>query len=172
MKKEEKFLNYLEQLKNVGNADLMESVITGFKTLVEYQVNGNIAERQVDIMESEMVDDIKAEDPECAEDNEAMMEVGEGVLKQKITPKLLDMIKFELSRREKQLEKELDKPGLRDLKDKHLRSMRPVLYKKVLNQFSLTPDDIPKEFKPAFESVNLSESESSLVNHLVESIFK
>lgn len=66
MNKEEKFLNYLEGLKTDGNAELLESISEGFKTLVEYRVNGSIEDRSVDIMESEddMVDDPIAEDPE------------------------------------------------------------------------------------------------------------
>lgn len=58
MNKEEKFIDYLGKLKNEGNAELLENVISGFKTLVEYRVGGSVAERQVDIMESEdeMVD--------------------------------------------------------------------------------------------------------------------
>lgn len=72
MNKEEKFLNYLEGLKTAGNVELLESISEGFKTLVEYRVNGSIEERSVDIMESEddMVDDPIAEDPESVDENE------------------------------------------------------------------------------------------------------
>lgn len=60
MNKEQKFLAYLEALKTDKNSGLLEGVINGFKTLVEYRVDGNISERQVDIMESEedMMDDM------------------------------------------------------------------------------------------------------------------
>lgn len=57
MNKEEKFLAYLEALKTDKNSGLLEGVINGFKTLVEYRVDGNISERQVDIMENS--DDIE-----------------------------------------------------------------------------------------------------------------
>lgn len=72
MNKEEKFLNYLEGLKTAGNVELLESISEGFKTLVEYRVNGSIEERSVDIMESEddMVDDPIAEDPESVDENQ------------------------------------------------------------------------------------------------------
>lgn len=60
MNREEQFIDYLGKLKNEGNAELLENVISGFKTLVEYRVGGSIAERQVDIMESE--DEIDVDD--------------------------------------------------------------------------------------------------------------
>jgi len=57
--REEKFIDYLGKLKNEGNAELLEHVIIGFKSLVEYRVGGNISERRVDIMEnSEDMEDI------------------------------------------------------------------------------------------------------------------
>lgn len=63
MNKEEKFLAYLEALKTDKNSGLLEGVINGFKTLVEYRVDGNISERQVDIMEnSEDIEDMAAFD--------------------------------------------------------------------------------------------------------------
>ena len=72
MNREEKFINYLEGLKTDGNAELLESISSGFKTLVEYRIGGTPAEKAVDIMESGedlMTDDIAAEDPESLEDS-------------------------------------------------------------------------------------------------------
>lgn len=71
MNKEEKFLAYLEALKTDKNSGLLEGVINGFKTLVEYRVDGNISERQVDIMEnSEDIEDMAAFDDSEMEDTE------------------------------------------------------------------------------------------------------
>lgn len=56
MTREEKFINYLEGLKSAGNAELLESISIGFKSLLEYRVGGSPSEKSVDIMESE--DDI------------------------------------------------------------------------------------------------------------------
>ena len=52
MTNEEKYLGYLDSLKDEKNAKLLECVQEGFKTLVEYQVVGNMSERGVDIMEN------------------------------------------------------------------------------------------------------------------------
>jgi hypothetical protein len=74
MNREDRFIKYLEDLKTDGNAELLESISAGFKTLVEYRVCGTPSEKVVDIMESEdeiddsMVDDIVAEDPESADE--------------------------------------------------------------------------------------------------------
>ena len=53
MTNEQKFLGYLSNLKGDKNQKLIECVQEGFKTLVEYQVVGNMSERGVDLMEGE-----------------------------------------------------------------------------------------------------------------------
>lgn len=57
MNREEKFINYLEGLKTDKNANLLENITSGFKTLVEYQINGAPSEKVTDIMENS--DDIE-----------------------------------------------------------------------------------------------------------------
>jgi len=49
--REAKFLEYLSHLKGTHNESLVECIENGFKTLVEYQVIGNMSERGVDLME-------------------------------------------------------------------------------------------------------------------------
>lgn len=51
MTNEKRFLGYLDSLKCSTNQKLIECVQNGFKTLVEYQVVGNMSERGVDLME-------------------------------------------------------------------------------------------------------------------------
>ena len=51
MTNEKRFLGYLDSLKGSTNQKLIECVQNGFKTLVEYQVVGNMSERGVDLME-------------------------------------------------------------------------------------------------------------------------
>lgn len=53
MTNESKFLGYLDALKGTKNQKLIECVQNGFKTLVEYQVVGNMSERGVDLMEGD-----------------------------------------------------------------------------------------------------------------------
>ena len=53
MTNEQKFLGYLTDLKGTKNQKLIECVQEGFKTLVEYQVVGNMTERGTDLMEGE-----------------------------------------------------------------------------------------------------------------------
>lgn len=80
MNKEEKFLAYLEALKTDKNSGLLEGVINGFKTLVEYRVDGNISERQIDIMEnSEDIEDMAAFDDSEMEDSGDMDVLDEAV---------------------------------------------------------------------------------------------
>jgi len=57
MTNEQKFLGYLDSLKGSNNQKLIECVQDGFKTLVEYQVVGNMSERGVDLMENEEMND-------------------------------------------------------------------------------------------------------------------
>lgn len=93
MNREEKFINYLEGLKTSGNAELLENITTGFKTLVEYRVGGTPAEKVVDIMESEDdLLDIAADDPDVMEDiadgdldvplDESIVKVREGLVEE------------------------------------------------------------------------------------------
>lgn len=49
-KQDQKFVEYLEKLKCEGNSTVMESIITGFKAIVEYQVNGAPEIKVSDIM--------------------------------------------------------------------------------------------------------------------------
>ncbi len=51
MTDEEKYIKYLDSLKDSNNENLLECIKSGFKTLVEYQVVGNMSERGVDLME-------------------------------------------------------------------------------------------------------------------------
>jgi hypothetical protein len=53
MSREKKFMDYLDSLKGTKSEKLIECVQEGFKTLVEYQVVGNMSERGVDLMEGE-----------------------------------------------------------------------------------------------------------------------
>ena len=82
MTNEEKFLGYLEELKVSGNTKLVECVQEGFKTLVEYQVVGDMSERGVDLMEdaeskdvSSLVAYIEKLDQEISELRDAMQEI-------------------------------------------------------------------------------------------------
>lgn len=47
---DKKFVEYLEKLKCEGNKSVMESIIDGFKAIVEYQVNGAPETKLTDIM--------------------------------------------------------------------------------------------------------------------------
>jgi hypothetical protein len=51
MTNEQKFMSYLSALKGTQNQKLIECVEEGFKTLVEYQVVGDMTQRSTDIME-------------------------------------------------------------------------------------------------------------------------
>jgi hypothetical protein len=57
MDRVEKYLAYLESLKSSKNELLMENVITGFKALVEYHVNGDISMRSTDVMTEDVEDE-------------------------------------------------------------------------------------------------------------------
>jgi len=50
MDKTTKYLAYLESLKTDKNSALIENIVEGFQTLVEYQVGGNITMRSTDVM--------------------------------------------------------------------------------------------------------------------------
>jgi hypothetical protein len=85
MSREAKFLEYLSQLKGTHNASLVECIENGFKTLVEYQVTGNMSERGVDLMEdaeepsedkaSKLVAYIEKLDAEIAELRRGMQQI-------------------------------------------------------------------------------------------------
>lgn len=84
MTNEEKFLGYLEALKGESNNKLVECVQEGFKTLVEYQVVGNMSERSIDIMEDavgvsddkkDLVSYIEKLDKEIEELRDAMQQI-------------------------------------------------------------------------------------------------
>jgi len=81
MNREAKFIDYLEGLKNEGNVELLENITEGFKTLVEYRVEGSPSEKVVDIMESEeeIQDDVDS-DSELIEDGDLDTPLDESVL--------------------------------------------------------------------------------------------
>jgi len=79
MNKAKKFVAYLEALKNAKNSSLLEGIINGFNTLMEYKIDGTITERQVDIMEN--VDDIDETDaPELGDLDIPLDESTSGVM--------------------------------------------------------------------------------------------
>ena len=57
MDRNAKYMNYLESLKTDSNKELLESIITGFSTLVEYQVTGDITQRSTDVMTEDLGDE-------------------------------------------------------------------------------------------------------------------
>jgi len=85
MSREAKFLEYLSHLKGTHNESLVECIENGFKTLVEYQVTGNMSERGVDLMEdaeepsedkaSKLVAYIEKLDAEIAELRQGMQQI-------------------------------------------------------------------------------------------------
>lgn len=159
MNREEKFINYLEGLKTDGNAELLEGITTGFKTLVEYRIGGSPAEKMVDIMESEddILDDVEAdveadvpldesegEGGSSEESNavEPVLEVGEGEVKTQLTPGIMKAVDAAVILKISKISQMIDQQKLVDSpeqKQKYLDSMRSNLWRDMLLEKGINP---------------------------------